>query len=134
LYVAPVPQAITIDTPPAGALVATPERGPLVGVIERRYPSVKIVKVTDYPAALNAALGGKAEAAALNLHVASYLVRRDYAGRFHLPKRPFLPIDMAFSCVAGEHGELLSAIDGALAALRREGVTADLERKYARAG
>jgi len=120
------------DTPPDGASVATPERGPLVGVIERRYPSVKLVKVADYPAALNAALDGKADAAALNLHVGAYLVRRDYAGRFHLPKKPFLPIDMAFCCLAGEHADLLSAVDSALAALRREGVTADLERKYMR--
>jgi ABC-type amino acid transport substrate-binding protein len=117
-------------SPPDGAAVATPERGPLVGVIGRLYPSVTVVKVADYPAALNAALDGKADAAALNLHVGSYLIRRDYAGRFHLPNRPFLPIDMAFCCLAGEQDELLSAIDGALAALRREGVTADLERKY----
>jgi ABC-type amino acid transport substrate-binding protein len=123
------------EDPPAGASVATPERGPLAGVIAQRYPRVKLVKVADYPAALNAALDGKADAAALNIHVGAYLVRRDFAGRFHLPKKPFLSIDLAFCCLAGAHDDLLAAIDTALAALRKEGVTADLEQKYAaRAG
>jgi ABC-type amino acid transport substrate-binding protein len=123
------------DEPPAGAAVATPERGPLAGAIARRYPGVRVVNVQDYPAALNAALDGKADAAALNLHVGAYLVRRDYAGRFNLPKKPFLPLDLAFCCPAGERDDVLAAVDTALAALRKEGVTADLERKYAaRAG
>jgi ABC-type amino acid transport substrate-binding protein len=118
------------DVPPEGAVVATPERGPLTGAIARLFPSVRMHLVADYPAALNAALEGKAEAAALNLHVGAYLVRRDFAGRFHLPKKPFLPVDMAFCCLAGESDDLLAAIDTALAALRKEGVTLDLERKY----
>lgn len=118
------------DDPPEGASVATPERGPLVGVLGRLYPGVRVVKVADYPAALNAALDGTADAAALNMHVGAYLVRRDFAGRFHLPRRPFLAIDMAFCCLAGERDDLLAAVDSALAALRKEGVTTDLERKY----
>ena len=119
--------------PPEGAIVATPERGPLFGVIAQRYPRARLLGVADYPAALTAALEGKAEAAALNMHVGAYLVRRDFAGRFHLPKKPFLPIDLAFCCLAGDRDDLLAAIDSALTALRKEGVTADLERKYARA-
>lgn len=117
--------------PPEGAVVATPASGPLTGVIARRYPTLRVVKVADYPAALEAALAGKADAAALNFHVGAYLVRRDFAGRFLLPKRPFQSVDMAFCCLVGAHDDLLAAFDSALAALRREGVTADLERKYA---
>jgi ABC-type amino acid transport substrate-binding protein len=95
--------------PAEGARVVTPATGPLAGEVARKFPGLRLVKVAGYHDALSAVLAGTADAAALNQQVGAYLCRRDFAGAFTLPDRPFSPVPIAFAVKKGAHGELLAA-------------------------
>lgn len=99
------------------ATIVTPASGPLVRIIAERWPHLAIMPVTGYRDALARVADGEAAAAALNIDAGSFICERDFAGRFVLPKSPFLEIPLALACLrqgrAGHMRDLFAAIAAA---------------------
>jgi ABC-type amino acid transport substrate-binding protein len=126
----PAGPASPAGRPPAGACVSTPAKGPLVAEIEADYPDLVVVRVETYPEALQAVLDGRADVAALNYSMGTALARRDFPGRFALPRGPFKPVPAALTVAKGSHAQLLAAFDRALATLKDEGAVAEIESRW----
>ena len=77
--------------------LATPRNGPLVGLLQKRFPGVGLVLTEDYPGALDAVLKGNAKAAALNVHVGWYWAEALYRGRFAYPPQLLARLELAMA-------------------------------------
>ncbi len=117
-------------SPPAGARVVTPGRGPLVGLLTRDHSYLALSTVDSYAEALAAVVGSAADVAALNFHVGGHLARRDHPDAITVPTAPFERQPIAFCVLKGHNGDLLSAFDRALADALREGIGERLERHW----
>jgi ABC-type amino acid transport substrate-binding protein len=110
--------------PPPYTKVATPARGPLIGMLAKFYPGISVVGVDDYRAALRAAADGRADAAALNFHVGTHLAQRDFPTVFDLPTTPLRGQEVAFAVPAGDPDRVLPEFNKSLSqVLRRDGLT-----------
>lgn len=81
----------------------TPIKGPLYKEIKQKYPEIELVDCEDYADALEIALSGKVEAAALNWHVGRMMVKDNYAGKFHLPKSPYNTVALGLAVLKENH-------------------------------
>lgn len=75
--------------------IVTPTSGPLREPVGAAFPDCTLLDAADYPDALSQVLAGRADAAALNLHVGTALAEREHPGLFELPQEPFSPIELA---------------------------------------
>lgn len=121
----------TDDTPPRR--VSTPGTGPLVTIVNQRYPGIGVITTENYSTALETVLSGAVDAAALNYHAGRYIAERDFPKRFLLPEEPFhsLPLAMAFNNTMPD--ALVNEINGSLQALRNSGFLQRLTATYLRA-
>ena len=110
--------------------ISTPGRGPLADFIRARAPEVILLLVDDYRAALNAVINGKAEAAALNTPVGRELVEAEFPGRFRIPDRPILVIDLAAAAPKGKNQDLIAAVNRGLQKTAADGILRRLMKKW----
>jgi polar amino acid transport system substrate-binding protein len=114
-----------------GRTIVTPGAGPLAAFIRRTAPGVKLVTTADYPESFARLLAGEADAAALNFHVGSRMVARDYPGRVVRAPQAFLELPLAVAALKGRAAELLARIDTGLEAIRADGTLGRIEARWA---
>ena len=90
-----------------GAVIATPETGPLAGGVARLAPGARIVTVADYDAALLAVAEGRADFAALNAEATTPMIADRYAGRIGAAGQRFAPLGLAVAVRAGDPDAVL---------------------------
>lgn len=111
-------------------IICTPLKGPLAEFIEKNFPEVLLHTVKDYPSALETVLKGKADAAALNIHVGTSLIHERYPSAFHIPNKYILQNDLAVSVLKGEKNALLEKINSGLRQIREEGIYDNIVKKW----
>jgi ABC-type amino acid transport substrate-binding protein len=116
----------------AGKRVATPATGPLAQWIGSRAPEIELCLVADYQEALTAVLEGKADAAALNIHVGRDLIGRFFSGEVSLPSESFFEVPLAVATLKGTGALLLRRISEGLLRLKQEGAFADIIARWDR--
>jgi len=97
--------AITVER------IVTPTSGPLREPATAAFPECELVDAEDYPDALAKVLAGKADAAALNLHVGRVLAEREHAGLFELPEELFVVVDLAPAFASAHDSDLRRLLD-----------------------
>jgi ABC-type amino acid transport substrate-binding protein len=114
-----------------GKTVATPQKGPLAGYIEKKFPKVKaLTDVKNYMETLQAVVDGKAEAAALNTQSGSSLARRRFPGKFSLPEKGFLEVPIGIGVLRGKQGYLLTKFNEGLKKVISDGTYDKLVKKW----
>ncbi|MCX5831186.1 MAG: transporter substrate-binding domain-containing protein [Deltaproteobacteria bacterium] len=111
-------------------IICTPLKGPLTEFIERNFPEVLLRTVEDYPSALETVLKGKAEAAALNIHVGTSLINERYPKEFHVPNTYIFQNELAVSVLKGEKNAMLEKINDGLRQIREEGIYDNILKKW----
>jgi ABC-type amino acid transport substrate-binding protein len=109
--------------------VATPQKGPLAGYIKKSL-KVNLILVQDYLAALKVVLEDKADAAALNIHVGTYLANQLFPGKFTLPKKVFLEIPLAIAVSKGSQAKFLKHFNKGLKNIKKDGTYAKIIEKW----
>lgn len=94
--------------------IATPSAGPLVGMVTRKFPAASVIKVENYPAALQSMLDDRADVAALNFHIGADIAERQHPGTFALPDVPFQVMDGVIAVTQGDPGNFLPALNQAI--------------------
>ena len=110
--------------------IVTPNTGPLREYIRKESPKAKLLLVQDYLEALKAVLEGKADIAALNIHVGRYLIDHLFNGLFALPEKVFLEVPLTVAVLKGNDPSLLSRINEGLSRLRVEGTYQRIVEKW----
>ena len=113
---------------------ATPSAGPLQSVIESRFPGIRVHGVRNYCDALEMAVTGEVDAAALNVHVGSHQAIRDFPGRFLLPAQLFLSLQLGVAFARDTDTNLIRVFNVELEKMRRGGGMDNVMRKYAVVG
>jgi ABC-type amino acid transport substrate-binding protein len=82
---------------PSPATIATPRSGPLAGMLQKKFPQSALILTENYPDALAEVVAGRAQAAALNVHVGWHFAETLHPGRFARPQHLLekLPLAMA---------------------------------------
>jgi polar amino acid transport system substrate-binding protein len=114
----------------SGKVVVTPQAGPLVAIISRSAPAVKLSVTTDYEQSLARLVDGTADAAALNYHVGGTLADRLYPGQVTKPNGMFWETPLAISVLKGRHGDLLERLNKGLAAIRADGTWQQINARW----
>ncbi len=83
------------------ATVATPAGGPLAAALRAERPGMGVVPVAGYAEALEAVIGGAADAAALNAEVGGHLTATRYPGRFLPPGPSIMDLSLAVAALRG---------------------------------
>lgn len=91
--------------------IVTPQTGPLRAPVETAFPHCEVLDATDYPEALSQVVAGRADAAALNLHVGAVIAEREHPGSFELPEELFAAIELAPAYAPAHDVELRRLID-----------------------
>lgn len=113
-----------------GKSVTTPRRGPLFLQIEKGAPEVKLVPSTSYAESFEMVIGGKADAAALNLQAGIRMARKSYPGALTLPSEPYVAVPLAFAVAKGKNADLLKRFDQQLAAMKADGAFKAIEERW----
>lgn len=113
-----------------GKRIVTPKTGPLSKFIESKAPEAALLLVKDYRESLEAVLEGKADAAALNIHVGGDLIQRKFTGQFSIPQKPFLELPLAVAMLKGSDPLLLRQINEGLRRLKKEGAYAGILERW----
>jgi polar amino acid transport system substrate-binding protein len=103
----------------AGKTISTPQKGPLLSHIKKKYPQIILKATRDYPEAMELVLTDKAAAAALNLHAGISLANQAYPGQFSLPGSAFQKINLAVAAPKGKCPELLQLVNEGLSRLKK---------------
>jgi ABC-type amino acid transport substrate-binding protein len=104
-----------------GKTVVTPKTGPLTGYIQKRFQKVELLLVKDYLLSLKAVLDGKAEAAALNIHVGSHLANQLFPGKFILPKKVSFKTPVAIAVSKSGQASFLKKFNESLKKIKKSG-------------
>jgi polar amino acid transport system substrate-binding protein len=115
----------------SGKTVVTPKTGPFAAYIKKTAPDVKLVITPDYEQSFERIIGGKADAAALNLQVGNSMVAQSYSGKVTVPKEMFSKLPLAVAVTKGQHAELLKRLDAGLAAIRADGTWQRINDRWA---
>jgi len=110
--------------------IVTPRSGPLHEPTGAAFPECELLDATDYKHALDQVRAGRADAAALNIHVGAVLAERDYPGLVDLPNEPFAIVELAPAYAPDHDIELRRLIDNRSG--RHRGDHAELEGPEAR--
>ena len=114
-----------------GKTVATPQKGPLAGYIQEKFPKVKVLtEVKDYPETLRAVLDGKADAAALNTQSGAVLAKQLFPGKFWVPKKGFLEVPIGIAVLKGKQDYFLAKFNEGLKAVLADGTYEKLLEKW----
>jgi len=113
-----------------GTKIATPGTGPLAATLRSKYPQFEIVETTSYDASLKAVTSGKADVAALNFHIGSYLVQRGYQNEILLPSEPYENLDVALAVAEGDPENILEKFNRALDNMSSSGRVAEIEQSW----
>jgi ABC-type amino acid transport substrate-binding protein len=106
----------------AGQIVVTPRTGPLVALIQRTAPTVKLITTASYEDSLSRLVGGEADAAALNYQVGADIIARLYAGHVTIPRTMFAKQELGVAVPKGREAELLAQLNDGLADIRADNV------------
>lgn len=101
-----------------GKTVVTPKTGPLTEYIQKRFPRVKLLLARDYPASLKAVMDGKADAAALNIHVGNHLANQFFPGEFTPPKKVFFKTPVGIAVLKSNQTSFLKKFNEGLEKLK----------------
>jgi ABC-type amino acid transport substrate-binding protein len=123
----PVPSNLTECQ---GRRVVTPKTGPLAKFIESNAPEVRLLLVKDYQESLEAVLEGKADAAALNIHVGRDLALRLFSGKCTLPEKPFFEVPLAVAILKDAGSLLPGRINEGLRRLKQESAYAEIIARW----
>lgn len=103
------------------SIIATPRSGPLAGMLRKKFPRSALVLTDDYAAALAEIVAGRAQAAALNVHVGWYFAETLHPGRFSRPRYLLEKLALAMA-VREEHSPVsIERIDQCIAQLHAAG-------------
>jgi polar amino acid transport system substrate-binding protein len=72
---------------------------------------LRLVITADYAQSFEQCIGGKADAAALNLQVGTSMVAQTYAGKVTVPKRMFPEPPLAVAVTKGQPSDLTNRLD-----------------------
>jgi ABC-type amino acid transport substrate-binding protein len=101
--------------------ISTPEPGPLGRYTRDAFPAAVVDLATDYPSALQAVREGRCLAAALNLHVGSWLAEELHPSKFvRTPMFVSVPLGIAVKLGAG--GKLLRIFGAGLQSITDDGI------------
>jgi polar amino acid transport system substrate-binding protein len=115
----------------AGKTVVTPSFGPFVSYIHENFPNVKVVPSSSYRESLDAVVGGKADAAALNIEDGA-AVAATYAGKITTATTIFMREPLGLAAAKGQHTDLLVKLNAGIAAIRADGTLQRIEAQYKR--
>jgi len=104
-----------------GKTVVTPKTGPLTEYIQKKFPRVKLLLVKDYPASLKAVMNGKADAAALNIHVGNHLANQFFPEEFTPPKKVFFRTPVGIAVLKSNQTSFLKKFNEGLKKIKRMG-------------
>lgn len=112
----------------AGVVIVTPRVGPLADYLEKTYPKANLIVTKDYDESLATLISGKADMAALNLHVGAKLANSLYPGRLTLPHTAFLsaPLAVAFSKGRTDIDADIERLNRAFQEMQRDGTLGGL--------
>ncbi len=113
-----------------GKTVVTPRTGPLVAVIEKTAPAVKLVVTTNYEESLQLLVNGEADAAALNVHVGSRLANRLHPGKIVVARKMFFEVPLAVMVRKGQQAAFLQDLNGGLATIRADGTWEAINQRW----
>jgi polar amino acid transport system substrate-binding protein len=105
----------------AGKTLVTPRKGPLWAHVEKHHPAITLIDGDSYQGSFALLASGKADVAALNLHVGVAIAKRLYPGELRLPSAPYLPLPIAFAIAKNGPIELIEAINATLPVAQRDG-------------
>jgi polar amino acid transport system substrate-binding protein len=114
-----------------GKTVVTPRTGPLVAVIEKTAPAVKLVVTANYEDSLQLLVNGEADAAALNVHVGSRLANRLHPGKIVGAQKMFFEVPLAVMVRKGQQATFLRDLNAGLAAIRANGTWGAINERWA---
>lgn len=114
----------------SGKIVVTPRTGPLVAIIQKAAPEVKLVVTTDYEESLARLVSGEADAAALNFHVGARIAARLYPGQVTEPRTMFAEQPLAVGVLKGRGREILARLDAGLATIRADGTWQQINERW----
>ena len=109
--------------------IVTPLRGPLVSSTKETFPKSSVVTVDGYPEALKSVFEGRADAAALNIHVGRQMAERELPGKFDSPGPVFKEISLAPAWPPKHDVEFREAVNRILVARRASELTTELGRR-----
>ena len=113
-----------------GKTVVTPRSGPLGAVLEKSAPAVKLVLTENYEESLELLVNGKADAAALNVHVGSRLASRLHPGKVNGAQKMFFEVPLAVMVRKGEHAAFIQDLNAGLAAIRANGTWQEINDRW----
>jgi ABC-type amino acid transport substrate-binding protein len=114
----------------SGKVVVTPRAGPVAPFIQKTAPSVNLVVTADYEESLARLVEGRADAAALNLHVGNALAARLYPGKVTEPRNTFWEAPLAIGVPKGERANILAQMNVGLAAIRADGTWQQINNRW----
>lgn len=103
-----------------GYRLATPEGGPLFAQLGTRFPAARVLPSRDYMDSLEMVMRGEADAAALNVHTAAWLVREYFPGKLAYSTEFAWPLPMSLA-VAGGKAAMLERFNQGLTSLKAAG-------------
>jgi len=113
-----------------GKTVVTPRTGPLVAIIEKTAPAVKLVVTANYEESLQLLVNGGADAAALNVHVGSRLANRLHPGKIVGAQKMFFQVPLAVMVRKGQQAAFLQDLNGGLATIRADGTWEAINQRW----
>jgi ABC-type amino acid transport substrate-binding protein len=114
----------------SGKVVVTPRAGPVAPFIQKTAPSVTLVVTADYEESLARLVDGRADAAALNLHVGNSLAARLYPNKLTEPREMFNELPLALGVPRGERQHMLTQMNAGLAVIRADGTWQQIYRRW----
>ncbi|HEY1727206.1 MAG TPA: transporter substrate-binding domain-containing protein [Candidatus Baltobacteraceae bacterium] len=105
----------------SGKTVATPSFGPFVSFMQQKFPGVVVLKTASYQETLDDVLGGRADAAALNIDEGEQVVAQAYAGKISAPGTPFMRESLGVAFPKGRGAATLQRLDAGMASIHADG-------------
>jgi ABC-type amino acid transport substrate-binding protein len=102
----------------AGKVVTTPSAGPLVEIIRRSSPGVRLLPSANYEQSFEQLIDGRADIAALNLHVGKAMIAQRYGGLVSAPSSTFVDMPMAVAAPKNKQRWLIDRLNLALRRIR----------------
>ncbi|MET0867636.1 MAG: transporter substrate-binding domain-containing protein [Pseudorhodoplanes sp.] len=114
----------------AGKVVVTPRTGPLAAFIGKTAPAVKLEVTEDYETSLERLVGGKADAAALNVQAGAMIANKLYPGKVTVAQKMFLELPFSAAVLKGQNAEFVTRFNKGLADIRADGTFERINKSW----
>lgn len=104
----------------SGKVVTTPVAGPLYELIRQSSPDITLLPSANYEESFAQLIDGRADAAALNIHVGKTMIEQRFAGLVRAPMSTFVDLPMAVAAPRQARRGLIEKLNLALRQIRSE--------------